>query len=457
VALMSNDPNLQAAFEQLIKLWIYLQRPVLSRQIVTLLLVAGVAWVMAHFLRRWTGHRLMKWVDRRLSEPWSRYWQRIAVVLEYATFPLLGFALMRLLLPTLLSRGWRIELLNELQFIFMLILVYRLFSALLTITLGESYMRHYRARLLGPLFAIFLLERILRQLIDTAVLADLRLWQLFNTPFTLGALIFIGLSLYFLFYLSRAIQDLLQQIILPRTEADPNVVQAGLTIGRYLVIGLAVLIVFQTLGVDLTTLAFISGGLSVGIGFGLQEIVANFISGILLLFEQSLRPGDIVTVEGEMGEVKNLSIRATTVNTFDNVELVVPNQRFLTSTVRTYTKSNRFNRVLVPVGVSYNSDVKAVRDILLAEAGRHNLVQDKPEPQVHFMGFGDSSLDFRLAVWVDDPLLMLSVASDLRFMILKALAEQNIEIPFPQRDLHLKSGVPVEMVNGPASHPKEPA
>jgi len=215
---------------------------------------------------------------------------------------------------------------------------------------------------------------------------------------------------------------------------------------------LAFLIVFQTLGFDLTTLAFISGGLSVGIGFGLQEIVANFISGILLLFEQSLRPGDIVTVEGEMGEVKNLSIRATTVSTFDNVELVVPNQRFLTSTVRTYTKSNRLTRVLIYVGVSYNSDTKAVRDILLAEAERHNLVQEKPEPAVHFMGFGDFSLDFRLAVWVDDPLLMLSVASDLRFMILKALAEHNIEIPFPQRDLHLKSGVPWEIFNGHSSN-----
>lgn len=149
-----------------------------------------------------------------------------------------------------------------------------------------------------------------------------------------------------------------------------------------------------------------------------------------------------------MGEVKNLSIRATTISTFDNVELIVPNQRFLTSTVRTYTKSNRLIRVLIPIGVSYNSDPKVVRDLLLAEVQRHNLVQAQPEPAVHFMGFGDSSLDFRLAVWVDDPLLMLGVASDLRFMIFKALAEHNIEIPFPQRDLHIRSSVPWETSNG---------
>ncbi len=445
---MSNDPNLQAALEQLIKLWIYLQRPVLYRQIIALLVTALLAWVVAYLLWRWVGRGWVQRVSRRLNQPWDRYWYRITLVAEYATFPILGFVGVRLALSLFLAQGRRIELLNDLQFIFVLILVYRLFSALLTIILGEAYMRPYRTRLLGPLFALFLLERILNQLIDTSILADLRLWQVFGTPLTIGALLFIALALYFLFYVSRAIQDLLQQIILPRTQTDPNIVQAGLTIGRYLVIGLAFLIVFQTLELDLTTLAFISGGLSVGIGFGLQEIVANFISGILLLFEQSLRPGDIVTVEGELGEVKSLSIRATTISTFDNVELVVPNQHFLTSTVRTFTKSNRLTRVLIPVGVGYNSDTKAVRDILLAVAERHNLVQEKPEPAVHFMGFGDSSLDFRLAVWVDDPLLMLSVASDLRYMILKALAERDIEIPFPQRDLHVRSGVPWEMFNG---------
>jgi potassium efflux system protein len=172
--------------------------------------------------------------------------------------------------------------------------------------------------------------------------------------------------------------------------------------------------------------------------------VANFISGILLLFEQSLRPGDIVSVGGEMGEVKKLSIRATTVNTFDNIELIVPNQLFLTSTVTSYTRTDRFVRVLIPIGVSYNSDPEAVRETLLAVAQRHGLVQEQPEPVVHFMGFGDSSLDFRLAVWVDDPLLRLNVASDLRFMIWKAFAEHSIEIPFPQRELHLRSGVPWE-------------
>ena len=196
----------------------------------------------------------------------------------------------------------------------------------------------------------------------------------------------------------------------------------------------------------MTTLALISGGLSVGIGFGLQEIVANFISGIVLLFEQSLRPGDVVSMENEMGIVKSLGIRATTVRTLDNVEVIVPNQAFLTSAVTTYTKSDRIVRVKIPVGVSFGSDPKEIREVLLTIARQHHLVQEKPEPAVRFIGFGDSSIDFQLEIWLDDPMLAMTIKSDLRFMIWKAFAKRNIEIPFPQRDLHLRSGVPWEQL-----------
>jgi small-conductance mechanosensitive channel len=222
------------------------------------------------------------------------------------------------------------------------------------------------------------------------------------------------------------------------------VVNAGLTIGRYVVIAGAVVIVAAALGVDPRALAIITGGLSVGIGFGLQEIVANFVSGIVLLFEQSLRPGDVVSMENEMGTVKSLGIRATTVRTRDNVEVIVPNQAFLTSAVTTYTKTDRIVRVKIPVGVSYGSDPKEIREVLLEVARQHNLVQEKPEPVVRFIGFGDSSLDFQLEIWLDDPMLTMSIKSDLRFMIWTAFTKRNIEIPFPQRDLHLRSGVPWE-------------
>lgn len=454
---MSNDPNLQAAFEQFVKLWIVLQRPIVQRQLIAFAIVALLAWFLANQLWHLLGYRLARRVGHRLNEKGRRYWQHGLLFIEYATFPALGFLTVQVANALFQAQGWRAEFIVGLGGLFELILYYRLFIALLTIILGPLYVRHYRNRLLGPLFGLFILTRIVHNLVDMAVLAEVQLLQVLGISLTLGALLFIAIALYFLFYLSRAIQDLLQEIIVPRAETDPNVIYAALTIGRYVVIGIAVLIVFRALGLNLTTLAFISGGLSIGIGFGLQEIVANFISGILLLFEQSLRPGDIVSVGGEMGEVKKLSIRATTVNTFDNIELIVPNQLFLTSTVTSYTRTDRSVRVLIPVGVSYSSDPKQVREVLLEAAERHQLVRPEPEPIVHFMGFGDSSLDFRLAVWVDDPLLRLSVASDLRFMIWKSFADHNIEIPFPQRDLHLRSGVPWDTFDGKAEAENEPA
>jgi small-conductance mechanosensitive channel len=264
----------------------------------------------------------------------------------------------------------------------------------------------------------------------------------------LGTLLTAAVALYFWFYISQAIQDLLQGVIVPRTRADPNVIDAALTIGRYIVIGIAILIVAWALGADLSTLAFISGGLSVGIGFGLQEIVANFISGVVLLFEQSLRPGDVVSVEGELGVVKKLGIRATTVRTFDNIEVIVPNQVFLTSAVTTYTGTDRMIRVLLPIGVSYNSDPKEVIKILLQVARKHGTILAEPEPAVFFQEFGESSIDFHLALWLDNPLLMRRVASEIRLMVWDQFEQHNIEIPFPQRDLHLRSGVPWEKLGG---------
>ncbi|MCB0187047.1 MAG: mechanosensitive ion channel, partial [Caldilineaceae bacterium] len=184
----------------------------------------------------------------------------------------------------------------------------------------------------------------------------------------------------------------------------------------------------------------IGGGLSVGIGFGLQELVANFISGILLLFERTVRPGDMIEVSGQKGVVDKLRMRSTVIRTFDNTEIFVPNKNLLTSSFTAYTQTDRVVRRLLTVGVSYDSDPSQVRTILQDVANRHGLVLKKPEPLVFFLGFGASSLDFQLAVWVDDPLNAMRVASDLYFMIWNEFEKYEIEIPFPQQDLHLRSG-----------------
>lgn len=196
----------------------------------------------------------------------------------------------------------------------------------------------------------------------------------------------------------------------------------------------------NTLGLDLSTFALIGGGLSVGIGFGLQQIVANFISGILLLFEQSLRPGDVIEINDQLGTVEKLSVRATVVRTNDNIEMIIPNEQFLTNSVTTYTKTSRLVRISVQLGVGYDSDPHLVRRVLLETAVLHELVEQNPAPAVFLTAFGDSSLNFRLAVWTRQPRQIPRIRSDLFFLIWDAFQQHNITIPFPQRDLNLGSG-----------------
>ncbi len=442
---MPNNDNWQAVLEQILKILAFLERPVVQWQLVAFAIAALVAWLLSNGLWYWVGHRFASWFSIHLAEKEQRYWEHIVLFTQNLTFPILGLVAVRVTVGIFESQGWRATLIADWSTLFVFILYYRMLIALLYIILGKAFMRRYHYRLLAPLFGLFIVYQVLNYLrINIEQLSEIVLLEPFGNPIKIGAVVTAILALYFLFYISRAIQDLLQGVIVPRTKADPNVVNAALTIGRYCVIGGAIVIVAAALGADLTTLALISGGLSVGIGFGLQEIVANFISGILLLFEQSLRPGDVVSIEGGLGTVKSLGVRATTVRTLDNVEVIVPNQVFLTSAVTTYTKTDRVVRVKIPVGVSYESEPKEIRELLLAVAQKHHLVQEEPEPVVRFIGFGDSSLDFRLEIWLDDPMLAVRVKSDLRFMIWKTFAKHNIEIPFPQRDLHFRSGLPWE-------------
>lgn len=449
---MPNNGDWQAVLKQILKILAFLERPMVQWQLAAFAIAALVAWLLSDGLWHWVGHRFAAWFSLHLAEKERRYWQHAVLFTKSLAFPLLGLVTVQVTVNIFEAQGWRATLIADWGTLFVFLLYYRLLMALLYVVLGEAFMYRYHYRLFALLFGLFIAYQVLNYLrINIEQVSEVVLLAPFGNPIKVGALITAILALYFLFYISWAIQDLLQGVIVPRTNADPNVVNAALTIGRYLVIGGAIVIVAAALGADTTTLALISGGLSVGIGFGLQEIVANFISGIVLLFEQSLRPGDVISMENEIGIVKSLGIRATIVRTFDNVEVIVPNQAFLTSAVTTYTKTDRVVRVKIPVGVSYNSDPNEVREVLLAVAQQYPQVQEEPKPLIRFIGYGDSSIDFRLDVWVNDPMLIFGVKSDLHYKIWEAFAEHNIEIPYPQRDLHLRSGIPWEMFNGKSS------
>ena len=199
-------------------------------------------------------------------------------------------------------------------------------------------------------------------------------------------------------------------------------------------------------GIDLTALAAVSAVLMVGIGFGLQNITSNFISGLFLLFERPVQVGDYVEVSGVQGCVRSIRARSTMVETLDSVSIIVPNSNFIAQNVTNWSYQDAKVRIHISVGVSYSSDVDLVGETLLRVGKSHPEVLQNPDPSVQFLEFGDSSLNFDLLVWIDAPSRQYFVRSDLNFAIVNAFREEGITIPFPQRDLHLRSGFSAESV-----------
>jgi len=237
-------------------------------------------------------------------------------------------------------------------------------------------------------------------------------------------------------------QDVLQKWI-GRSRLDRGAREAVVTIVGYIGVMIAALVGLSLAGFNFTNLAIIAGALSVGIGFGLQNIVNNFVSGIILLFERPIRTGDWIVVGETEGYVRRISIRSTQIETFDRMDVIVPNSDLISSQVKNWLLTNPWGRIVIPVGVAYGSDVEKVKEVLLVVAQAQPLVMCDglrvSEPMVLFRGFGDSSLNFELRCFIRDVEKRLTVTSDLNFAIDAAFRQAGIEIPFPQSDLHLRS------------------
>ncbi len=238
---------------------------------------------------------------------------------------------------------------------------------------------------------------------------------------------------------SKAIQALLLNNVLPRYKAEKGVQLSITRLVHYATLTVGFLIMLRVLGFQLNQITLLGGALGIGIGFGLQAIVNNFASGLILLFERPIKVGDTIQIGTEYGEVKQLGLRATIIQTFDNAEIVVPNSDLITGQVTNWTLADRRVRVKIPVGVAYGTDVTKVMDILVACGNANPMVLSNPKPNALFLAFGSSSLDFELRVWIPEFLDKLQVLSDLNQDIDNEFAINNIEIPFPQSDLHLRS------------------
>lgn len=252
-------------------------------------------------------------------------------------------------------------------------------------------------------------------------------------------LILIGLFMG-LIVLSGAVTNILRSRILRLLRINRGAQEVIAIVFKYTLIAVGSVVLLQIFGVDLSSLAILASALGVGIGFGFQDIAKNFGSGLVLLFERPIQVGDFIKVGEYMGTVESIGARSVTIRTLDRVSIIVPNSRFLEDEVINWSHHNPISRIHVPVGVSYSADVKEVKKALLEAGKNHPEVLSVPQPQVFFTGFGDSSLDFELLVWIDTPSHQVSIKSDLCFRIEASLKQHNIEIPFPQRDLHLRTG-----------------
>lgn len=269
-------------------------------------------------------------------------------------------------------------------------------------------------------------------------------FQIGGITFSIAS-VFSGLLIFIAgIVVTRAIQRWLDNRLLPRTRLDAGLKNSIHTGFGYVGIIAAAMFAFTYLGFNLENVAIVAGALSVGIGFGLQSIVNNFVSGLILLAERPIKTGDWIIVGDTQGYVRRINVRATEIETFDRCSVIIPNSDLISGVVKNWMHNDTMGRIIVPVGVSYGSDPDQVKKILLDIAAGHPMVVAYPEPKVFFMNFGESSLDFELRCFLGNVDYSLSVSSDLRFAILKALREAHIEIPFPQRDLNLHGLDPVE-------------
>ncbi|MDE2903455.1 MAG: mechanosensitive ion channel [Chloroflexota bacterium] len=273
-------------------------------------------------------------------------------------------------------------------------------------------------------------------------------WDAFNAPlFSLGADPVTPLSLVVLvlifavtWFVAGRVRWVLEDHIGNRVEDIPEgVLHVIGNLARYTIIFMGSFIGLRSVGFQLDAVLVVFGALGVGMGFGLQNIANNFVSGVILLVERPIKVGDVVSVAGELGTVERVGIRATTLRKFDQTQAIVPNGELISTVVNNWTLDDRRVRVDFVVGVAYGSDTRLVERLIREAVTEHELVLDDPEPRIFFFEFGDSSLNFRVLAYVADISERFGTLSDLHFTIDEEFRAHDIEIPFPQRDLHLRS------------------
>ncbi|MFC4870067.1 mechanosensitive ion channel family protein [Negadavirga shengliensis] len=271
---------------------------------------------------------------------------------------------------------------------------------------------------------------------------NLKIIMVGETKLTIGLLLGLAVSISILFIAAEFIRRFLANRILTRYKLEVGIRQSIATIIKYILIIIGLGTILQNSNVDLSALGILAGAIGVGIGFGLQNITNNFISGLIILFERPIKIGDRIEVNDVYGDVIKISARSTMILTNDNISIIVPNSQFIDSTVVNWSHNDRNIRFNIPVGVAYKEDPQKIKKILLEVARENKGVLSHPAPDVLFEAYNDSSIDFILRIWTSEYTNKPKVLkSQLYYEIFRRFREENVEIPYPQRDLHIRSGL----------------
>ncbi|MBN1272570.1 MAG: mechanosensitive ion channel [Candidatus Aminicenantes bacterium] len=270
-----------------------------------------------------------------------------------------------------------------------------------------------------------------------------RLFTIGQTDITLSSLIVFIVLFFLVILFSRFLARRILDRFLRKLQISNGTRFVIRRMTEYSLIIVGAVIAFQTIGLNLSGLAVIFGLLSVGIGFGLQNVTSNFIAGLILLFERPIKVGDRVTVGDVEGDVLMINMRSTTIQSLNNIAIIVPNSQFISDKVVNWSHGDSKIRLDINVGVSYGSDLDAVLKALQEVAKENSDVLENPKPVVHFRDFGDSAWNMQLRIWILNPKKHYNVRSDIHCAIVRKFREKNIEIAFPQRDIHLRSAAPL--------------
>jgi small-conductance mechanosensitive channel len=261
-----------------------------------------------------------------------------------------------------------------------------------------------------------------------------------KTEITIWTILYFIFLTFILFYITGKLRKWIVYNLLAKSKIDLGVRVAVGTIFRYVVLTIGLIIVLQTVGIDLSTVTILAGALGIGIGFGLQNITNNLVSGIIILFERPIKVGDRVEIGNVSGDVIKISMRSTTIVTNDNISIIVPNSEFISSRVINWSHIDRNVRLNFPVGVSYRENPENIKKVLLEVAAENEGILKEPKPDVLFSDFGESYIEFNLRVWTREYINRPGVLkSQLYYAIFRKFKEHNVEIPYPHRDILIRN------------------